>query len=400
MTKKIMLFSLVVLLILSSFKFTSYGEIQDIALVKINNKNHELSKMMIEGSFYVPMRYFFENVGAKVNWEQDTQTAIATKGKKTIRFQKDNSVISINNDYYLIEGSVRIINNMTYIPLRAAAESLDYGVKWSKDIIEIGANIKPDRKSLVHTSSTISTIKEIPILIYHSFSNDLKALNSVVVSPDKFRKDLLALKAAGYNTILPWELKAHLDGNYKLPDKPIMITFDDGYRDNYTLAYPILKELNMKATIFVIGWSVGRETRLDNVTPIIPHFSWEEAKEMSESGLVSIQPHSYNLHENDGQTKGVEKYPNESEKDYIKRFKEDTDKITHLIKEKVGEDTVIFCYPYGSYNATTERVLSDMNIYSVTTESGVASLKKNGMALNRINVPAYLSQKDLLDLID
>ena len=76
---------------------------------------------------------------------------------------------------------------------------------------------------------------------------------------------------------------------------------DDGYRSNYTKAYPVLKEKNMKALISIIGWSVGRETMPGGIIPINPHCSWAELKEMQDSGLVEIGNHTYDMHKYDEQ---------------------------------------------------------------------------------------------------
>ena len=68
-----------------------------------------------------------------------------------------------------------------------------------------------------------------------------------------------------------------------LPDKPILITFDDGYASNYMYAYPILKKLGMQATIFVITDRRGKTLSVN------PHFSWNQAREMQDSGVIDIQ---------------------------------------------------------------------------------------------------------------
>ena len=80
--------------------------------------------------------------------------------------------------------------------------------------------------------------------------------------------------------------------------KPVVITFDDGYLSNYQYAYPILKETGMVATIFVIGATVGNTEHYKNTNyPITPHFTFQQGAEMVASGIISIQSHTYDMHQ-------------------------------------------------------------------------------------------------------
>ena len=116
------------------------------------------------------------------------------------------------------------------------------------------------------------------------------------------------IKDRGYEPISFEQLIEYHENRRELPEKPIIITFDDGYLSNYELAYPILKEFNFKAAIFVIGVSFG------NKDLAYPHFGWAEAREMKASGLVSIESHTYDLHRND--ILGVSMFQGESVQDY------------------------------------------------------------------------------------
>jgi peptidoglycan/xylan/chitin deacetylase (PgdA/CDA1 family) len=238
---------------------------------------------------------------------------------------------------------------------------------------------------------------DMPVLMYHMFSNspDLWS-NGTVVSPEKFKKDLLDLKEMGYTTVLPIDIKNHKEGKVALPKNPILITIDDGYQDNYDLAFPVLKETNSKATIFVIGWSRGKDARPDG-TKINPHFSWEQAREMSQSGLVSIQPHTFDLHTDLGTSKGVQKRLGESDKFYTLRLMSDLKKITTAIKTNVGEDSLIFSYPYGVSTDISESLIKASGfIGSVTVVPGVANTGETFL-MDRYNVDMNTNLKTLLN---
>ena len=143
------------------------------------------------------------------------------------------------------------------------------------------------------SADEIST--QVPILMYHHLSEDVT--NSEMVSPEQFEAQIQALSEAGYTGVSFDELQAYVLRGEPLPEKPVVITFDDGYRSNYTLAYPILQKYGMKATIFAIGVSFGTDHYKDTDYAITPHFGAAEAAEMTASGLISIQSHTYDMHQ-------------------------------------------------------------------------------------------------------
>ena len=96
---------------------------------------------------------------------------------------------------------------------------------------------------------------KVLVLNYHKVDN---TFISLAVRPDDFDKQMQYLSDNGYNTITPDELYDSLAGNKELPENPVLITFDDGYEDNYTNAYPILKKYGFKGTIFVISSFLGK----------------------------------------------------------------------------------------------------------------------------------------------
>lgn len=255
-------------------------------------------------------------------------------------------------------------------------------------------------KNIVNTETILTPEQnKIPILIYHHLSYDSKQWNSSTISPDQFKKQLLYLEALGYSTIHFKDYIEFKENGRKLPDNPIIITFDDGYYSNYEYAYPILKELNMKATIFVIGWAVGREYDQDDITPISRHFSWNQAKEMYGSGLIDIQSHSYNLHSINGDKRSTDKLPSETQTEYAKRFKEDALNAKQLIGSNVGNEVIVYSYPLGFYNDTTEENLKESGFKaSLTTQYGISDFSNGLYLLKRINMPSIKS-KELINKI-
>ena len=116
-----------------------------------------------------------------------------------------------------------------------------------------------------------------PIIMYHLIDSARATNKYLYVSPKKLEKDLAYLKKKGYKSLFPEDV-FDLEG----AKKPVLITFDDGYENNFTNAYPLLKKYKMKATIFVVSDRIGTENYLNE----------EQIREMSESGLVRIYSHT------------------------------------------------------------------------------------------------------------
>jgi peptidoglycan/xylan/chitin deacetylase (PgdA/CDA1 family) len=248
----------------------------------------------------------------------------------------------------------------------------------------------------------------VPILTYHHIDEDESKGGSVIVTPEKFQADMEALKAEGYHTIFFKDLVKYVEEGVSLPDKPIVITFDDGYLSNYEYAYPILKELEMKATISVIGISVGKTTYKDTEYEIIPHFSYEQAKEMYLSGVIDIQSHTYNLHDSEAYEvdyrMGVQIKSDETEAEYVEIFKNDYILSKDNIENYVGNEVFVFTYPLGEYNEISESLLIELdNKVSLTTQLGTNMVIKGDpsslLLMNRLNVPNNMTASELIDLL-
>ena len=126
----------------------------------------------------------------------------------------------------------------------------------------------------------------LPILMYHDVTDGPTSDNPMVVTTEKLEGDLCWLKENGYHTILPRELTA----GEPLPEKPVMITFDDGYVSNYRLLFPLLQKYQMKPAICLIVSLTDKDPEGHG------HLTWDMCREMQASGLVEIASHTYALH--------------------------------------------------------------------------------------------------------
>jgi len=233
----------------------------------------------------------------------------------------------------------------------------------------------------------------VPILMFHNFTDNLENINTCTITKEKFKEVLDTLDNNGYKTITFEELGKFVEGEIDIKDKVFIITMDDGYTSNYTKAYPVLKEKKMNALISIIGWSVGRDTMSGGIIPIYPHCSWQELKEMQDSGLIEIGNHTYDMHKYDeeklNERKGTIINKGENPLLYRKFFSEDIIKLSDLVYNKLGKKDNVFCYPYGMYDEITEKLLEDLDYkITLTTDEGINYISKGSTLkkLKRINI--------------
>ena len=250
---------------------------------------------------------------------------------------------------------------------------------------------------------------QVPILMYHHLSEDVA--NSEMVSPEQFEAQIRALTEAGYAGISFDELQAYVLRGEPLPKKPVVITFDDGYLSNYTLAYPILQKYGMKATIFSIGVSFGKDHYKDTGYAMTPHFGAAEAKEMTDSGLISIQSHTYDMHQwppyEDGSAavrENILPLAGESEEAYVRALTEDFTKSRAQLEDATGQPVDVLAYPAGQYSTLAQVTLQELGVHvTLSTNPGVNTVVK-GLpqtlyAMLRFGITEDISPEALLDMI-
>ncbi len=229
--------------------------------------------------------------------------------------------------------------------------------------------------------------QKLAILMYHSVDSEFKE-SKIRISPERFEADLKYIRDKGYNVIDFQQLIDHREKGTRLPDKPVIISFDDGQLNNYSQAYPILKKYGMKATIFLITSRQGvRNYKGDK---LLSYFDWNQAREMERSGLISIMPHSHELHnyrKTEETGKGVERALNESDKDYISRLDRDLKKSQEVFREKLGKEVNVYAYPFGIYSKESEELLKKYGYkVSLTTRSDMADIGEDLFLLKRYNM--------------
>lgn len=208
----------------------------------------------------------------------------------------------------------------------------------------------------------------VPVLMYHHV-RDIKPWHNpkerlYTVTPSVFEKQMEAIKSAGYNTITPDELADALEDPKKsLPEKPVLLTFDDGHREHYSIAYPILRRLDLKATFFIITLSNTLNGYMKDAV----------IEEVADSGLITIGSHTR-------RHSALTRLGNDARKDEIYASKID---LEDLIKRPVTS----IAYPYG-YQSEVIQKESENAGYRLGFGIGAGAVHtyKNRYNLRRIQI--------------
>ena len=245
----------------------------------------------------------------------------------------------------------------------------------------------------------------LPVLMYHHF--DTEFFDSTVVSPERFREQMTALRDAGFHTVSIPQVIDYVETGAPLPDKPVLITMDDGYASNLTVAAPILEELGMCATVFVIGAYEG-ETRSPNNgwSLFIPRFSYQEALPWAEKGVLDFQSHTFNMHllVRDGFSSrdGMLRMPGESAGDYRQALLSDGAKARQR-REEDGLPTALnaLAFPFGYYDVELDGILREAGYAATFTIDERLNRLLPGhpeslRMMGRINVTDFMSGEKLV----
>jgi peptidoglycan/xylan/chitin deacetylase (PgdA/CDA1 family) len=192
----------------------------------------------------------------------------------------------------------------------------------------------------------------VPILMYHyvEYVKDRgdTIRQSLATTPYTLEQEIITLKNAGYTFMTNRELTDVLDGNRHLPPNPILLTFDDGYRDFYTDVYPLLKKYNVKATEYIVTGFVGYR---NNMTQ-------EQVKEIADENLVEFGAHTINHVWLKGLT--------------LKMLEYEVAQSKLMLEDLIGKPVFSFAYPYGAFDVAAVEAVHQAGFTSaVSTVPGI-----------------------------
>ncbi len=218
-------------------------------------------------------------------------------------------------------------------------------------------------------SSAAVTSKEppvpLPVIMYHSVCE--KAPADYIVSPAQLEEDLSWLRSHGFTSVSAQQLIDYTQGSGELPKKPVLITFDDGFYNNLSVALPLLEKYDMCAVVSI----VGRYT--DDYAPVDPHadmysyLTWEDISALYASGRVEIGNHTYDMHSRSSKRNGcaINKY--ETVEDYSYTLGSDIGLLNTELNDNCGIMPAVFAYPFGALCRESLPVLRDKGILMTLT---------------------------------
>ncbi|MFZ3171373.1 MAG: polysaccharide deacetylase family protein [Carboxydocellales bacterium] len=233
------------------------------------------------------------------------------------------------------------------------------------------------------------TALSVPILMYHKVSPDLRAGGyGLRVSPDNFEQQIKLLADLGYQSVNLGEVVAFLRQGRPIPEKSVVITFDDGYRDNFYWARPILLKYGFRATFFLVSERVGKTNTWDQAkgSPHLELLNTEEIRTMVEEGF-QFGAHSRTHTRLTDLSAAKAKDQIAGSKGYLEKT--------------LGVPINYFCYPYGRYNKLiVDLVRKSGYAAALTTAQGRVRRGDNIMTLKRIRITGQYNQTDFLQALN
>lgn len=245
-----------------------------------------------------------------------------------------------------------------YVKLEDAAARL--GLEWGQ---------APDGSRYLAKRQEIGEIPagwNVPVLMYHAVGDEIWGYSDLFVSAAGMEAQLQYLQENGYETIWFSDL-SHIE-EY---EKPVILTFDDGYDDNYTVLYPLLEQYQAKATIFVIGNAMGSPHKMTR----------EQVYELAASGLVSIQSHTYT-------------HGNLSAMDEA-ALRQEMELSNAALAAATGQIPYVLCYPEGKYSYLTMDIAKEYYSFALrmdgwTYQTGMDPYQvPRSFVSRRITVPDF-----------
>ncbi|MDO4749760.1 MAG: polysaccharide deacetylase family protein [Eubacteriales bacterium] len=211
------------------------------------------------------------------------------------------------------------------------------------------------------SSESEPEIVQLPIVMYHQLCPDSSRAGTYCLPLYQFESDLRYLKEQGYESISVRTLLDWYEGNGSIPEKPVMITFDDGYLTTMEWAAPLLKEYGFTGIIAPIGRVSQTYTDTPDEQLAYAHCSWPQLAKLADDGILEVQYHSWDMHDLSGR-RGCGKKYGESSEDYRSVLSEDYARFLNTAARYEVELAPSAAFPFGCYCQETLQTLRDLGL--------------------------------------
>jgi peptidoglycan/xylan/chitin deacetylase (PgdA/CDA1 family) len=251
--------------------------------------------------------------------------------------------------------------------------------------------------------SNNSECVKLPIVMYHSVLKDTDLSGKYVITPSTLENDIIFLQKRGFSFVSVKELTDYTTLDTPLPEKPIMLTFDDGCYNSLGYVKPILDKYNAKAVISVVGSYTDEYTESNIANMTYGYLRWCDVNTLAADENIDIGNHSYSFHSNNKGRNGSKRIKGESSDEYKKLFTDDTSLAQEKFLSNIGSAPIVYTYPFGAYSEETCEYLKEMGFKMTLTCSEVINIiTKNPdslFLLKRYNRPSGISSSEFFDNI-
>lgn len=301
--------------------------------VTVEGVSLQSGSIVYNDSLYVRFQEFAEALGAELS-EEDGILSF-TWQDAAVGCKPGNPALYIRGEAVALRSPVKTYRNECYVPVEPLCGLLHIGMFYDEEYAHLYCTVGAG-------DWQIPEGYKVPVFMYHGVTDYTWGSAELFVSPSVLEEQLRYLVENGYDPIWFEDLR-----EVEKYDKPVILTFDDGYQDNYTDLFPLLQKYNVKATIFVItGWLGGEKY----LTP-------EQVTEMSQSGLVSIQSHTWSH-------KDMDTLPAEAQREQMSQSK-------LAILRLTGKEPAVLCYPRGLASHVTLELLPEYYSFGVKMNGSV-----------------------------
>jgi len=240
----------------------------------------------------------------------------------------------------------------------------------------------------------------LPIVMYHHISDVEAIWGKYVVSSAEFERDLLWLRENGYESVRVQDLIAWSEGRFSLPEKPCIITLDDGYESTGVCAAPLLEKYGFTGVVAVIGAVAQQYSEQPDHNLRYSHLSWEAVAELSRGGVLEVQYHTWDMHTLSPR-QGCNRKKGEAESGYRAALERDMEQFADACAAYGVKTVPSVAYPFGAYCALTREIVAANGFRAAFTCTERVNLLTGApeelLELGRFNRPHGVSSAEFFE---